>query len=218
MTRPFGAKVVKEPNLPLFAKVKLDSQFVKEASRAVRFGRDSFDDQIKSRQFIDVDGRRKTWGEPHYAGGRMPSRARLSERILWDAALGLSNAGREARYREGSRVGVTITVDDRAIRRQAALIGNGIVSQASYFPFVTGVFSKRQTPSPAIPEKPSRRSTGRGARPDFAMFLFLLLSYKYTMTDQEVRRGIATPPKNLGVSPASQKRFMAALRRAMGRA
>jgi hypothetical protein len=164
--------------------------------KVMRHGAGSVEEQIQRRTYYDRQGGRRPWVEPSITGNRRPEPVVAREQVLWDAALGRSSAG-STRIESHS---VALVVDDREIARQAAEIGNKIVSPADYFDFVTGGWDKRTSPALAKPAKPSRRPgvTAMGA--------FLGFAFDVRLTDEQLEAGIPTPPKNIGINPVMTER------------
>lgn len=163
--------------------------------RRIRFGSGSLDEQIRRRAHIDRSGIVRPWKEPMVQGREVGPDDKM-EGIFWRAALGQSGAGSE----EMGPARVAIVVNDSLVRREAAQLGNQIVSSASYFPFVTGGFDERLTPERSVPTKPSR-SRRREFVARFAMWWYLGLTWGVWLTEAELRKGVLTPPKNLGFNP-----------------
>ena len=189
----------------------------------MRQGPGSLAEQIQRRAFMDQTGASTLWREPAYAQGKpLPIRAAAGEKIMWSAALGLGPGSITRSDAHGAAIGV----DDTVVRALAAHLGNQLVSSASYFPFVTGSFSQRRTDGFAKPVKctnPTKKPraargtatyrVGRWSKygSQFAMWWFLGLTYDYWATEAELRAGIATPPKNLGISKPMLARARQAL-------
>lgn len=172
-------------------------------AKAIRTGEGSLEEQIRRRTFIDERGASHPWTEPRYVRGDLPEPAAARERVLWDAALGRSGAS-ITRIKDNS---VAISVDEARVGQSAAALGNKIVSSVPYFSFVTGGFNQRRTAATAQPVKPSlSRANFPQAR--WAMWWFLGLTYGLWLTDAALKRGIPTPPKNMGISPAVRRRAL----------
>lgn len=175
----------------------------KAVADIIRTGPGSLEEQIRRRTFIDETGASHPWVEPRHVRGVLPAPAQARERILWDAALGRSAAA-ITRIQDNR---VAISVDERDVGRASANLGNKIVSSVPYFNFVTGGFNARRSPALAQPVKPSRsRRTFPQAR--WAMWWFLGLTYGLWLTDASLKRGIPTPPKNMGITPTGRKRAL----------
>lgn len=175
----------------------------KAVAGIIRTGKGSLEEQIRRRAFIDEAGGVHPWSEPRYVRGALPEAAAARERILWDAALGRSAAS--ITRIEANRV--AISVDERQVGAASAQLGNKIVSSVPYFTFVTGGFNIRRSSALAQPVKPSR-SRRNFPQARWAMWWFLGLTYGLWLSDAGLKRGIPTPPKNLGISPEVRRRAL----------
>lgn len=184
-------------------KAPLGGKSGRSVASVIRTGPGSLEEQINRRTFIDESGTGHPWVEPRYVRGSLPEPALARERILWDAALGRSGAA--ITRIEPNRV--AISVDERQVGQSAAGLGNRIVSSVPYFNFVTGGFNARRSSALAQPVKPSR-SMRTFPQAKFAMWWFLGLTYGLWLSDAALKRGIPTPPKNLGITPVVRKRAL----------
>ena len=180
-------------------------------AKVIRTGKGSLEEQIRRRTFLDERGAGHAWREPRYVRGGLPEAARAREQILWDAALGRSAAS--ITRIEANRV--AISVDERQVGAASAELGNKIVSSVPYFTFVTGGFNVRRTAATAQPVKPSR-SRANFPQARWAMWWFLGLTFDLWLSDAALKRGIPTPPKNMGISPAVRKRALDSVLRYIG--
>lgn len=167
----------------------------------MRFGAGSLEQQIRSRTHIAPNGAMIRWKEPDYVRGGISRRAVALERVMFDAVLGRSTGG----FTKVKRREVEIGVDDAVIRARSASLGNKIVSNTSYFGFVTGNFQQRTTPAKPVPTKKVRSRGGRGHM-QWAMFWFIFLNYGVWLSESEFG-AIQIPPKNMGVNPIMLRRI-----------
>jgi hypothetical protein len=160
----------------------------------VRTGKGGLSTQIDRRTHFDQQGGERAWQEPTVRGKRLKPDHRM-ESIFWRAALGKGSGSYEVIRDDRVQLGVR----DIAVRREAAALGNKIVSTADYFPFVTGGFGTRTEPRRAYAVKPSRAGGFYQAR--FAMWWYIALTHGIWLTRAELQAGVLTPPKGLGLNP-----------------
>lgn len=180
-----------------------------EFPEIVRHGAGSFAQQIAGRTFLGPAGEAVPWTEPAYAVGPMPSRARDLENVMWNAVLG--GPGAVTRIVPN---GAVVGVSDVTVRQLSASIGNGIVSTAPYFGFVTGGLENPRR-IPAIARGVKRAKTTRNYKKEkqrYAMWWFLGLTWGFWMSDAQWQAGVSTPPKNLGVGKDVRRRLREVIR------
>jgi hypothetical protein len=173
----------------------------------MRFGSGSLDQQIRTRTHIAPNGAMIRWKEPDYVRGGISSKTVELERVMFDAVRGRSTGG----FTKVGRREVEIGVDDAVIRARSASLGNKIVSNTSYFGFVTGEFQRRTTPAKPVPTKPVANRGGSGHM-RWAMFWFIFLNYGVWLSETEFG-SIRIPPKNMGTNPIMLKRISDAVGR-----
>lgn len=213
-----GAETLKKR---LIAAARDLSPVMKLAPSIIRKGPGSISEQIQRRAYMAEDGSIRPWQEPSIlpASGRSNPRVLAGEEIMWRAARGESAA---SITRTGPAFAV-VGVNDLLIRQEAARLGNEIVSGSPYFSFVTGEWSRRTSPAPAIATKPTRRIGRPGprtglapkVRPEnltaytvkYAMWWFLGYTYGIWLTESQLRAGVMTPPKNIGWNPVLIERL-----------
>ena len=167
----------------------------KEVVRRARMGKGGLSTQIARRTHFEPGGGERPWQEPRIRGQALQPDPR-HEAIFWNAALGKSAAS----FQTVGENRVQIGVRDEVVRQQSAALGNGIVSTADYFPFVTGGFGTRTTPARAKAVKPSK-SRARFPQAKYAMFWYIALQHKIWLNPRELAEGVLTPPKGLGLNP-----------------
>lgn len=179
-------------------------RFVRD--RVIYNGDGSLGQQVRRRTHFRRQGGQSPWRRPAYLGNRAdPPRVRAGERIMTDAAAGRGPAA----FSTIRPTEITVGVDDRIIRQQAAALGNQIVSTAPYFPDVFGGYDHKVGSFLARASKPSRRVRRGPGR--FAMWGLLFLSYRLFFTEAELLAGLVTPIKNVGPNPVMRSRMASAI-------
>lgn len=183
----------------------------------LRRGPQGFAAQISRRTCMHLDASRP-WQEPHYARGGLPAAARAGEQPLWDAALGGAGSGQTV-----TRNTVRCLVFESVVAARSASLGNGVISTAGYFADVTGGWFQRQVAALLRAVKPANLNKWfRGARSGekrpkvsgitaftrlYAMFWKVAFTFGYSLTEAELRSGVSTPPKNLGIPSSAIEHF-----------
>lgn len=166
----------------------------------IRTGPGGYSSQIQARAHYGVDGAISPWVDPAYTMGRFPEEARAREGVIWSAALGGIGGGEAS----GDKW-CEVWIDDDQVKAESTLLGNKlpVPPGVSYAAFVTGGIALKNLAMKraAIPAKPSLRKKPKKLKERYAMYWFLRLAYGYTMSDDEARDGLYTPPKRIGWNP-----------------
>jgi hypothetical protein len=200
------------------ARMEDVSPWARGVPAILRKGAGSIGEQIDRRTFLSASGGAAPWQDAPYQRGKLDP----DEYILLDAMEGRNAASVTSVTATGAGIGVR----DIVLRQLYAAAGNGILSTANYARTLTGGFGEspgvyRAKPAKGIQRSGRPRRNLRSDRPrprnitrwsaGQAMYWKLGLTYDFWPTEAELRAGIPSYPRTVGLNPVLVGRVRRAL-------